>query len=79
MAEGKVVRYILCKLDDREYAAGDTYEGSPERVEELTRLGYLAGSEDAEDPAGEEDLEESAATPEKKNQRGKRGSANGAD
>lgn len=93
MTEGKVIRYILCKLDDREYIPGDTYEGTPERINELAKLGYLqkapaapasagGGAEsedddDAEESEGKEDLEENS-TPEKKTQRSKRGSANGA-
>lgn len=96
MTEGKVTRYILCKLDGREYIPGDTYEGTPERIDELAKLGYLQkasassdgspASEDQEldddenagEPAGEEGLDETSTTPEKKTQRGKQGSANGA-
>jgi hypothetical protein len=47
MSEAKVTQYILCKLDGKEYEPGDTYEGSPERIAELTKLGYLEAEEKA--------------------------------
>jgi len=45
MAKGKVIQYILCKLDGQEYNPGDVYEGSPERIAELIKLGYLEADE----------------------------------
>lgn len=42
MIERKVKRYILCKLDGREYQPGDTYTSKDqERIDYLTDLGYL--------------------------------------
>lgn len=41
MKESKVIKYILCKLDGREYQAGESYIGSPDRINELVQLGYL--------------------------------------
>lgn len=52
MIERKVARYILCKIDGREYQIGDTYKSKNQaRIDELTELGYL---EDGEDPNSQE-------------------------
>lgn len=45
MIECKVIQYILCKLDGREYQVGDVYTGTQDRIDELIELGYLVAQE----------------------------------
>jgi hypothetical protein len=46
LLEGKVIRYLLCKLDGREYQIGETYQSTDQsRIDELVDLGYLEKAE----------------------------------
>lgn len=48
MYKGKVIKYILCKIDGREYQVGEEYTSPTlDRIQELTQLGYLE-NEDTE-------------------------------
>ena len=39
----RVIEAFSDKLTGRIYLAGENYEGSQERIAELTKMGYLAG------------------------------------